>query len=87
MKWAHEAGHIESDPAAGVKASRKKTEGFRTWTEEEMAAYEARWPVGTRERVWFDILAYTGLRRSDVVRLGRGNLCNGLISIRTKKIQ
>ena len=36
-----------------------------------MAAYEARWPIGTRQRVWLDVLAYTGLRRGDAVRVGR----------------
>jgi hypothetical protein len=40
------------------------------WTEEEMAAYERCWPIGTRQRVWLDVLAYTGLRRGDAVRGG-----------------
>ena len=29
------------------------------------------WPIGTRQRVWLDVLLYTGLRRGDAVRLGR----------------
>lgn len=39
-----------------------------------MQRYEARWPIGTRERVWLDVLLYSGLRRSDAVRLGRGHV-------------
>lgn len=50
-----------------------------------MACYEARWPLGTRERVWLDVLAYTGLRRSDAILLGRQHVREGVITIRTKK--
>jgi integrase len=32
--------------------------------------YEARHPIGTKARLAFDLLLYTGVRRSDVVRLG-----------------
>jgi integrase len=47
--------------------------------------YEARWPHGTRERVAFDVLLYTGLRRGDAVRLGRPHVKNGAATIRTEK--
>ena len=39
-----------------------------------MQRYEAHWPVGTRQRVWLDVLLYSGLRRGDAVRLGRGHV-------------
>src|SRR5205823_1364514 len=44
--------------------------GIRAWTEPEALIYEARHPVGTKPRLAFDLLLYTGVRRSDVVRLG-----------------
>ena len=46
---------------------RPKTEGFQVWSDEDIAAYEACWPIGTRQRVWLDVLVYTGLRRGDAV--------------------
>ena len=46
-----------------------------------MAKFEARWPRGTRERVIFDILAYTGLRIGDVAILGRQHLKQRTIMI------
>jgi integrase len=55
------------------------------WTEDEMVAYERRWPIGTRQRVWLDTLAYTGLRRGDVVRLGRQHVRNGIATLKTEK--
>lgn len=34
------------------------------------ASRSASW-LGTRQRVWLDVLLYTGLRRGDAVRVGR----------------
>ena len=50
-----------------------------------MTAYEARWPLGTRQRVWLAVLLYTGLRRGDAVRLGRQHVRNGVATIKTEK--
>jgi integrase len=57
------------------------------WTEEDAAAYEQRWPIGTKERVWRDVLFYTGLRRGDAVRLGRQHIRDGVAALRTEKSQ
>lgn len=43
-----------------------------TWTDEELAVYEARWPLGTRERLAYAVLLYTAQRVSDAVLLKRG---------------
>jgi integrase len=64
---------------------RPKGDGFIPWTEEHVAAYENRWPVGTRQRVWLDVLLYTGLRRGDAVRLGRQHIRNGIATLKTEK--
>ena len=50
-----------------------------------MAAYEKRWPVGTRQRIWLDVLLYTGLRRGDAVRLGRQHVRDGVATIKSEK--
>ncbi len=86
FRWALEGQHVKADPTAGVQNPvRKKGPGFRMWTEEEMAAYELRWPIGTRQRVWLDVLAYTGLRRGDVVRIGRPHVRGQVATIKTEK--
>jgi integrase len=87
FRWAVGAGYVPSDPTAGIKLLRLKDrqDGFHEWTEDEVARYELRWPVGTRERLALDLLLYTGLRRGDVVRLGRPHVRNGEFSIRTEK--
>jgi integrase len=86
FQWALEAKHVKSDPTAGVKnPPRKSGPGFKMWTEEDMAAYERCWPIGTRQRVWLDVLAYTGLRRGDAVRLGRAHVRDGVATLKTEK--
>jgi integrase len=42
-----------------------------TWTDAELDAYRARWPLGTRERLAFVVLLYSGQRVSDAVKLKR----------------
>ena len=84
--WAQEAQFVKSNPAAEIKyPTLKSGEGFPVWTEEDVAAYEARWPLGTRQRVWVAVLLYTGLRRGDAVRLGRQHVRDGIATIRTQK--
>lgn len=84
FRWALDAELVKVDPTGGVSnPPRKKTDGFIPWTEDHVAAYEARWPIGTRQRVWLDVLLYTGLRRGDAVRLGRQHVRAG--SIKTEK--
>jgi integrase len=76
FKWAVSVKLAASDPTLNVKvkSKSKRKGGYPTWTDEDMAKFEARWPRGTRERVIFDILAYTSLRIGDVAILGRQHL-------------
>jgi integrase len=84
--WAVEAGFVKSNPAALVKYPKLKSgDGFPIWTENDVAAYEAHWPLGTRQRVWLAVLMYTGLRRGDAVKLGRQHVRNGIATIKTQK--
>jgi integrase len=86
FRWAYEARLVKTDLTAGVKnPSRTNTVGFIPWTEDDVASYEKRWPIGTRERVWLDVLLYTGLRRGDAVRLGRQHVRDGIATLKTEK--
>jgi integrase len=77
---------VKEDPTVGVEdPARPKGSGIPVWTEEHVAAYEKRWPIGTRQRVWLDVLLYTGLRRGDAVRLGRQHVRNGVATLKTEK--
>ena len=86
FRWAVKAKLVKVNPTVGVDDPPKpKTHGFKVWSEDDIAAYEKRWPIGTRQRVWLDVLVYTGLRRGDAVRFGRQHIRNGVGTIRTEK--
>jgi integrase len=60
-----------SNPASSVSYLRSlNPDGFKPWTEADIEKYEARHTIGTKARLALDLLLYTGVRRSDVVRLG-----------------
>lgn len=85
MALALDEGWIAIDPTQGVKGYGKKTDGFHTWSEDEIAIYQARHPLGTKARLASDILLYTGQRRSDGVRAGKQHTRNGRISVAQQK--
>lgn len=86
FRWAIDAELVTIDPTAGVKnPARPKTGGFKAWTEDDLIAYEARWPEGTKERVWLHVLLYTGLRRGDAVTIGKQHVRDGVATLRTEK--
>lgn len=86
FRWAVDVGFLENDPTAGINyPKRPKGQGFAVWDEDDVARYQNKWPIGTKERVWLDVLLYTGLRRGDAVRLGRQHVRDGVASLRTEK--
>jgi hypothetical protein len=72
IRWMIDAGHLDDDddPTIGLKSGKAKasreTGGFLPWTENDMALYRAKWPLGTEARLMFDILHY----RQEVERPG-----------------
>ncbi len=87
MEFALEAGLVDHNPVRDVKKINTKSDGFHTWTVAEVAAFEARHPVGTMARLAMDLMLYTGLRRSDVVRVNRSHIAGGVLSIQPVKTQ
>jgi integrase len=85
MTFAAEEGFRKDDPAAGIKRIRNPSDGIHTWTEVEVAAFEARHPIGTTPRLALALMLYTASRRSDVVAIGRQHIRDGLVHIRQKK--
>jgi len=83
--WALEAGLVSSNPTDGVKVIASSTGGFAPWTDDDVAAYRARWALGTRQRVAFEVLRETGLRRGDAVRIGMPNVRERVIRLATEK--
>jgi integrase len=85
LNYAISIDMIASNPAMAVKRYRARGEGFHSWSEGEIAAFEARHPIGTRARLAFNLLLYTLQRRSDVVRLGWQQVRGDAIALRQEK--
>ncbi len=87
FRWALKNAHVEADPTDGVDNPQRLSgaPGFPAWDEDDLALYYAQWPVGTRERVWCDVLLYTGLRRGDAVKAGEQHIKDGVLSLKTEK--
>lgn len=73
FRQAIKMGLIDYNPVDYTDSYRIKGDGFHTWTEEDIAAFERKWPIGTRERLALALLLYTGVRRSDMVLIGPDN--------------
>src|SRR5215510_11941445 len=71
MQHAVEIGMRPDDPTRDVrKIPTAKGEGYHSWTEGEIEQFERHNPLGSRARLAFALLLYTGQRRSDGVHMG-----------------
>ena len=85
VKYALSIGIINTDPTAGIRLKLPKTGGHPTWTEHDIAVFEAAYPVGSKQRLALALLLGTALRVSDVVRIGRGHIREGVLRITQQK--
>jgi integrase len=76
---------LRQDPTQGIRLPRTKSEGIHTWTEDEIAIYEAKHAIGTKPRLALALGLYTGQRRGDVVRMGLQHIREGTIAVRQQK--
>jgi integrase len=76
---------LRTNPAATVRLAPVRSDGFHTWTDDEIAQYEAHYPVGSKPRLALALLLYSGQRRSDVVRMGRQHIRDGVLTVKQQK--
>lgn len=74
MNFAIRIGMASSNPVLVTRAFKVEGTGFYSWTEDDIAAFEAKHPRGTMARLTFDLMLWTGQRGGDVRRLGAGNI-------------
>lgn len=80
-RWAVDAGLIDTDPAREVRApTPPQSDGFTAWTRDDFTQFRAHWPIGTPERLAFEIMHHTCAAIGDAIRLGPRNVADGWIS-------
>jgi len=87
FKWAVENEHRDKNPTDGIKVTKDNGDGHLAWPIELIDRYENRWPVGTKQRLIFDIYLYIGLRRGDAARLGKQHIRKNIVHLMTEKSQ
>jgi integrase len=85
FQWAVSEGRVPENPTLGVTRAKVKSSGYKTWSENHVAHIEATHAIGTKARLAFALILYTGLRRGDVVRLGRQHVHNGVLTVEQSK--
>jgi integrase len=83
MTYAIELGIRTDNPFVGLKRYRLGT--YHTWTDTEILQFERHWPLGTRERLAFALLLYTGQRGGDVCKMLRSDIVDGCIRVAQDK--
>ncbi len=76
---------VLSNPARDVKYIQTLSEGYYTWSIEDVLQYLKRHGPGTMARRALCVLLYTGVRRSDAVKLGRQMVRAGTLRFKVKK--
>ena len=84
-QFAVKRGWLRADPTRDIKQRSIKGDGFHTWTDDEIAQFEAHHPIGTKPRLALALLLYTAQRRSDVVRMGRQHIKDGVLTVKQQK--
>lgn len=85
LAYAVDQGLIENNPAVNVKKYKSKGDGHHSWTEAEIAQFEAKYPVGSRARLALALGLYTAQRKSDVLRMGWQHIEGDMIAVRQAK--
>jgi integrase len=83
--WCVERKLMCDDPTFGVRLRMPKSDGHATWSEDEIARFEAAHAIGTKARLALVLGLYTAQRRADVIRIGRQHIRDGVLTVRQQK--
>jgi hypothetical protein len=69
--WAIKNDLATFNPAEKIERLGSRSDGYYTWTDQDVEAFEAFWPIGSRPRLAMSIMLYLGVRRSDATLIGK----------------
>lgn len=85
--YAKARGWIATDPAKNVEYVETAKGGRAVWEIEDFQRFETRHPLGTMANLAVRLLLFTGLRRSDAIKLGRQHIRGGVVRYRPGKTE
>jgi len=86
LQYCVAEGLCKEDVTASIRLAPSQGGSFHTWTDDEIAQFEAHHPVGSKPPARLRaLLLYTGQRRGDVIRMGRQHIKDGVLTITQQK--
>jgi integrase len=85
LACAADLGWISTNLAKDIKRYSNKSDGYHTWTEEEIERFQERHPIGTKAGLAPALGLYTAQRKSDVIRMGWQHIRGDAIEVRQEK--
>ena len=82
-KFAIRTERCDANPFTDIE--RFKAGTHHTWSEGELKTFEARWPLGTRQRLAYALLLFTGQRVGDVAKMRRQDIVDGELHVVQQK--
>jgi integrase len=76
---------MDENPCRDVAKRKHRSNGFHSWTDDEIAQFFDYWQAGTMQRLAALLLLDTGQRSSDVCRMGPQHFKGGAIEVRQRK--
>jgi integrase len=85
FRWCEQRKLLRTEPTWGIRLKLPKSDGHHTWSEDEIAAFEAHHAVGSKARLALALGLFTAQRRGDVVKIGRQHIRDGVLAVRQQK--
>ena len=67
-------GFAGQNPAALADSHKVRSQGFHTWTDEEVETFREMHPTGSKARLALELLLCTGAARQDAAAMTRANI-------------
>src|SRR5215510_926842 len=62
IRWCEQRKLVRNDPTWGIRLKTPKSHGHHTWSEDEIAAFEAQHPIGSKARLALALGLFTAQR-------------------------
>jgi len=85
MSFAIRQGFVATNPVLATRPYKVESEGFHTWTENEITAFQGRHAIGTKARLAFDLMLWTGQRGGDARVMGPQHVRNRRLVVTQEK--
>jgi integrase len=78
---------MKNNPARDVSRIRYASGGFHAWDIAEVEQFRARHPIGTKPRLALELLLFVGVRKGDLVTLGREHVRGSTLRFVPRKMR